>query len=135
MQRLASVCPDCGNVFERDESVKRGSCPDCHDFGQDDNRTFFSRAGKTTTQRGYGARWQRLSRKARQLQPFCSDCGATEDLTGDHTPEAWARYEAGKVLRLKDIDVVCRTCNGERGKARGEENNYWLNRQAGENYG
>lgn len=68
--------------------------------------------------RGYDDRWQRLSRKVRQLQPFCSDCGSTEDLTADHTPEAWRRKARGLPIRLKDIAVVCRSCNSKRGAAR-----------------
>lgn len=68
--------------------------------------------------RGYDWRWLQLSRRARRLQPFCSDCGATEDLTADHSPEAWRRKEAGLVIRLKDVDVVCRGCNARRGRAR-----------------
>ena len=54
--------------------------------------------------RGYDWRWLQLSRRARRLQPFCSDCGATDDLTADHSPEAWRRKEAGLVIRLKDVD-------------------------------
>ena len=70
--------------------------------------------------RGYNSRWDRLSRKARRLQPFCSDCGATKDLQADHSPEAWRRHEAGLPIRLRDIDVVCGACNRRRGAARGE---------------
>lgn len=69
---------------------------------------------------GYDYRWRKLSERARKLQPFCSDCGTRDDLTGDHSPEAWARKADGKTIRLKDIDVVCRTCNIKRGAARGE---------------
>ncbi len=68
--------------------------------------------------RGYDSRWDELSRRARKLQPFCSDCGATENLQADHSPEAWTRRAAGKAIRLKDIDVVCGPCNTERGQAR-----------------
>ena len=68
--------------------------------------------------RGYDATWKKLSRRARQLQPFCLDCGTTEDLTTDHTPEAWERKLAGKVIRLEDVAVVCRGCNARRGAAR-----------------
>ena len=39
--------------------------------------------------RGYDAEWDRLSRRARRLQPWCSDCGSTEDLQADHLPSAW----------------------------------------------
>ncbi len=68
--------------------------------------------------RGYTDAWQQLSRRARRLQPFCTDCGATEDLQGDHSVEAWERHEAGKPVRLQDIDVVCGPCNRRRGTAR-----------------
>ena len=63
--------------------------------------------GRCPQHRGYDAAWDRLSRKARRLQPFCSDCGAVEDLQTDHTPEAWTRKVAGKTIRLQDVDVVC----------------------------
>ena len=117
MARLDSVCPDCGGVFTRDGTDNRAACKDCRPA--DDGAARARRMVGTTTERGYGSRWQRLARKARALQPFCSDCGATDDLTGDHSIEAWKRHDAGKTVRLQDIDVVCRRCNSERGAARG----------------
>lgn len=69
--------------------------------------------------RGYDAHWTRLSKRARRLQPFCTDCGATEDLQADHTPQAWERKAAGLAIRLADVDVVCGPCNRRRGAARG----------------
>ena len=65
----------------------------------------------TSAQRGYDNRWRRLSERARQLQPWCSDCGTSEDLTGDHR-----RWPA---RTLRDVDVVCRACNSRRGPLRG----------------
>lgn len=62
--------------------------------------------------RGYDAAWRRLSKRARRLQPWCTDCGTTEDLTGDHL-----RWPA---RQLEDVDVVCRTCNSRRGAIRGD---------------
>jgi 5-methylcytosine-specific restriction protein A len=82
--------------------------------------------------RGYDHAWDRLSRRARRLQPFCSDCGATEDLQTDHTPEAWARKAAGKPIRLQDIDVVCQDCNIARGAARPESLQHNRSRQRGQ---
>lgn len=70
--------------------------------------------------RGYDRRWRVLSERARKLQSWCSDCGSTEDLQTDHSPEAWARIAAGKPVRLRDVDVVCGPCNRERGQARPE---------------
>jgi len=39
-------------------------------------------------ERGYDARHDRLSKRARTLQPWCSDCLTTEALTLHHTEEA-----------------------------------------------
>lgn len=75
----------------------------------------------SAAQRGYDAAWQRLSARARRLQPWCSDCGATVDLQCDHRPEAWARKAAGKPIRLADVDVVCGPCNRRRGAARSQQ--------------
>ena len=72
-----------------------------------------------TAARGYNETWNKLSKRARRLQPFCSDCGATERLTADHSPEAWERHEQGLPIRLVDVDVVCDPCNQRRGPARG----------------
>lgn len=71
-------------------------------------------------QRGYDWTWTKLSKRARRLQPFCTDCGAIEDLQCDHTPEAWARKAAGLPIRLCDVEVVCGPCNRRRGAARGD---------------
>ena len=73
-----------------------------------------------STARGYDQRWRRLSERARRIQSFCSDCLSRDDLTTDHSPEAWRRREAGKPIRMVDIDVVCRSCNAKRGPARGQ---------------
>ena len=69
-------------------------------------------------ERGYDHAWRKLSERARRLQPFCSDCGATDDLQTDHSPTAWARKAAGKPIRLRDVDVACGPCNRARGSAR-----------------
>lgn len=76
-------------------------------------------AKPTAHSRGYDAAWARLSKRARRLQPFCTECGATEDLQTDHTPEAWARKAAGKPIRLSDVQVLCGPCNRAAGAARG----------------
>lgn len=68
---------------------------------------------------GYDAAWDRLSRRARRLQPWCSGCGSTEDLQCDHKPSAWQRKAAGKAIRLTDVDVLCGPCNRAAGAARG----------------
>ena len=76
----------------------------------------------TATARGYDAAWQRLSRRARTLAPFCEDAhlgGCNGPLTADHRPSTWTRRDHGLPLRLQDVSVVCMRHNALRGKARG----------------
>jgi 5-methylcytosine-specific restriction endonuclease McrA len=64
----------------------------------------------TTSQRGYGAAHQRRARAAIALHPWCSECGATDDLTADHLiPLA----KGGNPLGA--LRVLCRSCNSRRG--------------------
>lgn len=78
-----------------------------------------SKTRASASERGYDHSWTLLSRRARRLQPWCSDCGGTEDLQCDHSPEAWARKAARKAVRLKDVQVLCGPCNRAAGAARG----------------
>lgn len=106
MSPLPRPCLDCG-----EPTTPGPRCPDC---------TPTSRAPRASRAAGYDTAWDKLSRRARKVQPWCTDCGTEHDLTADHSPEAWARKAAGKVIRLRDVDVVCRSCNSKRGAARGE---------------
>lgn len=112
---LKSICPRCGIAWEPTDS--RAECKSCRP--RDDGTTDKYLRGNRH-ERGYGNRWARLSKRARELQPFCSDCGRTDTLTADHSIEAWKRHDAGLPVRLQDIDVVCRQCNTDRGAARGD---------------
>ena len=117
---LWSACSDCGRPYQRERST--GYCDECRPTRPRTVRRLESeRARGTNKERGYGAAWRRLSRRARRLQPWCSDCGRTDELTADHSPEAWRRVALGKPVRLEDIDVVCRWCNADRGPARGPD--------------
>ena len=69
-------------------------------------------------ERGYDAAWDALSRRARELQPWCLDCGREDRLTADHLPSAWERKRAGLSVRLQDVEVVCNECNVARGSSR-----------------
>lgn len=102
-------CIDCGQPTDQTR------CPDCAPTHNTQRTTSFR-------DRGYSAAWDKLSKRARKLQPFCTDCGATENLQLDHTPETWARIAAGKVVRLEHTGgVVCGRCNTRRGAARGSK--------------
>ena len=113
--RPAVPCLECG------EPTRHGSrCETCDTARARITERIKSADKATTTQRGYGTTWQRLSRRARARQPWCSECGATDDLQTDHTPEAWKRYNAGKPIRLQDVRVLCGPCNRAAGAARGQ---------------
>jgi len=87
----------------------RRPCLDCGVLVRDASRC--SRHAKTTTAaRGYDAAWQALSLRARRVQPWCSHCGDTRDLTTDHL-----RWPA---RTLADVQVLCRPCNSRKGQAR-----------------
>lgn len=114
---LASVCSACGIVYDRTTAASK--CLTCRPARPPERRTTARRRKErergTTAQRGYAGQWAELSKQARYLQPWCSDCGTDEDLTTDHSPAAWTRRASGKRVRLEDVDVVCRSCNGRRG--------------------
>lgn len=102
-----------------DEVTTNGSrCEECSDNTPKVIRIHEKKESRHT--RGYDNRWYRLSKQARRLQPFCSNCGATDDLQADHSPEAWDRWEQGLAIRLQDIDVLCGPCNRKAGAARGD---------------
>lgn len=102
---LLKICLDCGALSDQ---------PRCEQHRP------VAMPKTSAHSRGYDSAWTRLSKRARALQPFCADCGTTNDLTADHSPEAWDRKSRGLVIRLQDIAVVCRPCNAKRGAARGE---------------
>lgn len=108
-------CLSCGELSDRSRCYE---CQLAVDRRADRQR--LTRRG-SPRDRGYDGAWDRLSSRARRLQPFCSDCGSQHDLQGDHTPQAWRRKEQGLPLRLQDIDVTCGRCNRARGAARGEK--------------
>lgn len=100
---LLRPCIDCGELSERSRCEAHRPQP---------------HPKASSTQRGYDWQWRKLSERARRLQPFCTDCGATTDLQTDHTPEAWERHAKGLEIRLEHVAVVCGPCNIQRGQAR-----------------
>lgn len=113
---LLRPCLDCG------EPSPESRCPDHRPAHA------ATRARKTYRQRGYTAQFDRLSSRAKALQPFCQDCGSTRNLQTDHLPSAWHRHNRGLPVRLQDVEVVCARCNSERGSSRPGSMRYeaWL---------
>jgi 5-methylcytosine-specific restriction enzyme A len=86
--------------------------------GECRRRSERERTRESFTARGYDAAWVKLSSRARKLQPFCELCSSPDNLSGDHTPQAWLKHEAGERLTLADIRVLCRRCNSAAGSSR-----------------
>lgn len=66
---------------------------------------------KTNKQRGYDHEWNKLSKLARTIQPWCSKCGGTRDLTADHI---LSLANGGQNI-LENVQVLCRRCNSSKG--------------------
>lgn len=60
---------------------------------------------------GYDRRWRRLRDAAIRRHPWCEDCGATEDLTGDHR----IPVSLGGMNVPGNVAVRCRSCNSRKG--------------------
>ena len=59
----------------------------------------------------YDYEWQKMSKLARTLQPYCTKCGTTKDLTADHI----LSIAQGGLNTLDNISVLCRKCNSSKG--------------------
>lgn len=82
---IKSRCPMCQSQYE----IRRG----------------------TTSQRGYGSKWQRLVATHIKNNPMCVLCGSNEDLTGDHI----IPLSRGGSSTRENIRTLCRRCNSAKG--------------------
>lgn len=62
---------------------------------------------------GNRTRWKNASRRARAAQPFCLDCGATDQLTVDHILPFRERPDLA--YAQDNLAVLCRPCNARKG--------------------
>jgi 5-methylcytosine-specific restriction protein A len=114
MTSIPKPCLDCGDLSSESRcEVHTATRTQAEQKQRDRDRDRLS-----PRERGYDTQWRRLSERARRLQPWCSDCGAIEDLSADHKPKAWQRKAQGKALRLCDVDVLCNGCNSRRESSR-----------------
>lgn len=105
---LLKTCAGCFHTFPVEEIHKGGGrCSSCaRAKWREANR----RRG-SAYRRGYTKDWKRMVELAVRAQPYCSYCGSTEDLTGDHiTP-----VSVGGLNTPSNIRVLCRACNSSRG--------------------
>lgn len=98
---LLKAClePGCANLSER------ARCPMHRPKDTRRNRTRLAHMSTDW-------RWRKLSLAARARQPWCSTCGTSEDLTGEHIiPIDQAPELAYEPL---NIDVLCRSHNSRK---------------------
>ncbi len=109
---LTKPCIACGEDAEPGQS----RCRDC--------RRPRDRTGKpSASARGYDSRYRTIRSRALRMQPWC-ECGATTNLTVDHTPRSWELIKQGHRPSLEWfaeglLIVCCQPCNQRRGAARG----------------
>ncbi|MBT2405321.1 HNH endonuclease [Streptomyces sp. ISL-87] len=90
-------------------------CPLCPASGQ---RRYPS---KNTRAAGrYDYQWVKARAEAIRLQPWCSFCRRTTDLTGDHIQP----LAEGGTNTPENIRVLCRSCNTRRENARRKGRHY-----------
>jgi hypothetical protein len=87
---MLKLCNGCGKAF-RPELMKRGRCRSCQI-------------------RNYNEQHKRMRREAIARQPFCVDCGTSEDLCADHRVPT----SMGGLNVLSNYTVRCRSCNSRR---------------------
>jgi 5-methylcytosine-specific restriction enzyme A len=99
MKRFNSPCLYCG-------VISRGSvCRQCKAAIESKD------IKRQERHRAYDYEWQKLSRLARKIQPWCSRCGTNKDLTADHI----LSLENGGSNILENIMILCRKCNSSKG--------------------
>lgn len=109
---LTKPCIRCGEDAEPGKS----RCTECR---QPRDRT----GQPSASARGYDSRYRTVRARALRLQPWC-ECGATTNLTVDHSPESWRLIREGNRPTLEWfanglLTVCCMSCNQRRGSARG----------------
>lgn len=82
-----------------------GKCDRCH--------TSKGKHERTTTQRGYGADWQRVSRMVRELRPLCEVCQARGIVRAASEVHHKQPISIAPSLRLEmsNLMSVCRECH------------------------
>ena len=91
---MLKPCIDC-----RVEYTLRSRCVECE-------RLYSLRRG-TTANRGYGAKWKRLSQSYLRTHRVCVFCGAVDDLTVDHI----VPLSRGGNDDRDNLQTLCRSCN------------------------
>ena len=96
MRRIVRPCVVCSVL------TKSARCAKC--------QRELNKSRPSASQRGYDAKWRKLSKYLREAQPWCTWCGTTVDLTVDHV----LPLSMGGSNELENLRVLCRPCNSAR---------------------
>lgn len=111
---VPKACGDCG-VPCTGEHLRRGEAHRCPEHALAARRRRDA-ARPHRRARGYSRRFDELRAVLVARQPWCTACGATEDLTADHIVPLSRTVVTP--ITIDDLQVLCRRCNSSRG-ARG----------------
>lgn len=92
------IAPRCGELSEESR------CPE--------HRIKY-RPKSTKRSRNNPTRWKALSRRLRRLQPWCTQCNATEHLTVDHIVPV--SVDPDREFDESNLQVLCKSCNSQKG--------------------
>ena len=95
-------CIECGEVGERTR------CDDCFR----EKQSAQPRLDKSHPHEN-SARWKRLSKRLRALQPWCDECSTSESLQANHVVSVHERPDLA--YRPENISILCAEHNGARG--------------------
>jgi 5-methylcytosine-specific restriction endonuclease McrA len=98
------LCRHCGSFVSEDEGLFHVECGKRYE--REKSRRRRARKG-TTSQRGYGSDHQRLRALAITQQPWCSECGSTDNLEADHI----VPLNRGGANVLSNYRVLCKAHN------------------------
>ena len=98
-------CLDCGVLIDK---ARR-----CRAY-----ESQYQRQRGSPTRRGYDSAWVRVSERAREEQPWCTQCGRVgtraNPLGADHV----VPLAHGGVSMADNVVVLCRECNSAKGARR-----------------
>lgn len=115
---ILKQCTSHGLYEPGNPPIPGGRCPTCY-------KEHANRKRRPRKQRGYTEQWLRMVKQAILRHPYCAECGATEDLTGDHI----VPLSKGGTNTPSNVRVLCRRCNSSRGNRQGVPKNFTAERR------
>ena len=106
--RAATVCrkPGCPGL------VRDGKCSSCGPLRTQTDKTHDKRRG-TSTQRGYGGRWQRLRLMFLRANPLCVLCESQDFVTAATDVHHITAKRDGGADEWDNLEALCHSCHSK----------------------